>query len=112
MTTKQPRPIPNDQIPSWDIATRDLEKSYSGPVKDAVLTDIHERDVMGERKYGVRLQPFNGRDSLRDAYEEALDLTVYLLNGKTEGFPTYILYREALRMAVSIREMIFKRDGA
>lgn len=108
----QPRPTPNDSIPSWDFAIRDLESSYSGPVKDAVLVDIRERDAMGERKYGVRLQPFNGRDSLRDAYEEALDLTVYLLNARTEGYPTYIIYREALRLSVSIREMIFKRDGA
>jgi hypothetical protein len=57
------------------------------------------------------LQPFNGRDSLLDAYEEALDLTVYLKNAHTEGSPVYMLYREALRMAVSIRELLYKRDG-
>ena len=35
---------------------------------------------MGIRKYGTPLQPDNGRDSLQDAYEEALDLCVYLKN--------------------------------
>ena len=32
----------------------------------------------GARKYGVRHQANNGRDQLRDAYEEALDLVCYL----------------------------------
>lgn len=30
------------------------------------------------RKYGTYLQAFNGRNSLRDAYDEALDLCMYL----------------------------------
>jgi hypothetical protein len=43
-----------------------------------VLADMAARDAEGRRKYGVPLQPHNGRDALRDAYEEALDLCVYL----------------------------------
>ncbi|HQT19114.1 hypothetical protein [Acidovorax sp.] len=43
-----------------------------------VIADMAQRDVMGSDKYGTRLQPGNGRDSLQDAYEEALDLAVYL----------------------------------
>jgi hypothetical protein len=39
---------------------------------------MKDRDVTGAAKYGTRLQPFNGRDSLVDAYQEALDLVVYL----------------------------------
>ncbi len=50
-----------------------------GPaVWDLVLADIAERDKVGEAKYGVRLTPGDGRDSLVDAYQEALDLVVYL----------------------------------
>lgn len=45
---------------------------------DLVITDMNARDAMGERKYGTRLKPHNGRDVLKDAYEEALDLAVYL----------------------------------
>lgn len=45
---------------------------------DLVLADIAARDRMGAAKYGVRHQSDNGRDHLRDAYEEALDLVVYL----------------------------------
>jgi hypothetical protein len=36
------------------------------------------RKVVGLKRYGTLLQPFNGRDALRDAYEEALDLAQYL----------------------------------
>ena len=36
------------------------------------------RDHLGEEKYGTRLQAFNGRDPLVDAYQEILDMSVYV----------------------------------
>ena len=42
------------------------------------MVDIQERDAAGAVKHGARLQPFNGRDALVDAFQEALDLVVYL----------------------------------
>ena len=42
------------------------------------LKDLEERYQEGVRRYGVPLQPFNGRDPLKDAYEEAMDLALYL----------------------------------
>jgi len=47
-------------------------------VINEVCEDLQARAVLGEKKYGERLRPFNGRSSLRDAYEEALDLANYL----------------------------------
>lgn len=47
-------------------------------VADYVLRDIAERVEVGEKKYGTKLQTFNGRDALWDAYQEALDLVMYL----------------------------------
>ena len=47
-------------------------------VQDAVIADIEERRQLGISRYGTALQPFNGRDALRDAYEEAIDLCMYL----------------------------------
>jgi len=47
-------------------------------VWDLVIADALARDAIGQSRYGTRLQPLNGRDALRDAYEEALDLCVYL----------------------------------
>lgn len=45
---------------------------------DLVVVDMKGRDDFGTRKYGRPLAPHDGRDTLRDAYEEALDLAVYL----------------------------------
>lgn len=47
-------------------------------IQDLVIADIERRKDVGRRRYGTVLQPFNGRNSLRDAYEEAIDLAVYL----------------------------------
>lgn len=47
-------------------------------VVDLVKTDLDARREQGTRKYGQALRPFNGRDALRDAYGEALDLCCYL----------------------------------
>lgn len=43
-----------------------------------VIADMHDRDRLGHERYGGPLLAYNGRDALRDAYEEALDLAVYL----------------------------------
>lgn len=47
-------------------------------VQSQVIADLAARRDLGVRRYGTALQPFNGRDALVDAYEEALDLAVYL----------------------------------
>lgn len=43
-----------------------------------VKQDLDERRKKGIETYGEPLRPFNGRDALWDAYEEALDLACYL----------------------------------
>lgn len=45
---------------------------------DLVQADLAGRKAMGIAKYGVAHQADNGRDHLVDAYQEALDLAVYL----------------------------------
>lgn len=50
-----------------------------GPaIADLVIADMAARKQLGISRYGVPLQAHNGRDALRDAYEEALDLACYL----------------------------------
>jgi hypothetical protein len=44
-----------------------------------VIADMQSRDAAGRAKYGTPLQANNGRDALVDAYQEALDLAVYLV---------------------------------
>lgn len=50
----------------------------SPSVQSQVIADIEKRIELGIVRYGTALQPFNGRNMLKDAYEEALDLAVYL----------------------------------
>ena len=45
---------------------------------DLVIFDMSDRDRLGRERYGTPLQPDNGRDALQDAYEEVLDLCVYM----------------------------------
>ena len=47
-------------------------------VADQVLLDIQARVDLGIERYGTKLQTFNGRDALWDAYQEAIDLVMYL----------------------------------
>lgn len=62
LVAEQPPPVANEKPAVWDL----------------VMTDMRARDAEGRRKYGVPLQPHNGRDPLVDAYQEALDQAVYL----------------------------------
>ena len=43
-----------------------------------VLSDIQSRAEFGKAKYGTYLRTNNGRDALMDAYQEAIDLVMYL----------------------------------
>lgn len=52
--------------------------TQSRPIWELVIEDINARDHVGRKKYGTPLQANNGRDALIDAYQEALDLVVYL----------------------------------
>lgn len=54
------------------------QQNNNKPVWDQVIEDMKARDQLGRSRYGVPLQANNGRDALQDAFEEALDLVVYL----------------------------------
>lgn len=58
----QPLPTPNDET----------------DVQSLVIEDIRKRRELGITRYGTPLQPFNGRDVLRDLYEELLDAACYV----------------------------------
>jgi hypothetical protein len=47
-------------------------------IQDLVIADIQARKAVGLERYGTLLQAHNGRDALLDAYQEALDLAIYL----------------------------------
>lgn len=53
-------------------------KNNSPSIHDLVIKDMESRKRMGLKKYGTVLQAGNGRNALKDAYEEVLDLAMYL----------------------------------
>ena len=71
MTTEQPMPIPGqeDVLP---YARRRIQQL------------LEERSVKGFETYGTPLQTRNGRDALRDAMEECVDLLQYLCQMEME----------------------------
>ena len=79
----QPLPIPNDEP----------------DIQSQVIADIEARRELGIKRYGSALQPFNGRDALRDAYEESLDQTMYLKQALVEQAhpdPGFAVLREQI----------------
>jgi hypothetical protein len=80
----QPPPVATDRRPAWDIviAHTELRRSASAygttGVVDRVIIDMRERDRVGRARYGTPLTSGNGRDNLVDAYQESLDLAVYI----------------------------------
>lgn len=57
------------------VAPKPNDKPY---VQDVLIKHIEERKQFGINKYGTALQAGNGRDMVKDALEETLDLLVYL----------------------------------
>lgn len=84
--------MPRDYNPRNDTSATAVQPAPTGkdlPVGAFVLADIQGRIALGKKKYGTELRTNNGRDALTDAYQEVLDLAMYL---KQE-----ILERRAMR---------------
>ncbi len=67
-------------MPDQPMPVRNHHPSIQGLVR----ADLEQREHVGIQRYGTPLQPHNGRDALRDAYEEALDLACYLKQAMVE----------------------------
>lgn len=72
--------VPTGTVPRTTMSAHEpAPKASAHPaVWPMVVRDMADRDLTGRAKYGTPLQPHNGRDALVDAYQEALDLAVYL----------------------------------
>lgn len=55
------------------------------PILGMVLADLTNRALEGRDKYGEALKANNGRNALWDAYQEALDLAMYLRQAIAEA---------------------------
>lgn len=59
-------------------AKQPAPKGSGNPILGMVLADLANRALEGKEKYGEPLLAHNGRNPLWDAYQEALDLAMYL----------------------------------
>ena len=96
MIADQPPPIANDRPGVWSL----------------VIKDMQARDQLGRERYGVPLQPGNGRDALVDAYHEALDGLAYSKQAILEGVGVRagVAYALFEAIVVELRQAIFERD--
>lgn len=79
----EPPPRKSDREPCWEFLLRNFGDELSSHA--ALRADIDERDRVGRAKYGVPLQPFNGRDADVDLYQELLDAVVYCTQALQEA---------------------------
>ncbi len=61
-----------------------LPKPGKVDIQRILMGAIDERRTFGITKYGRALESHNGRDALKDAWEEALDLLTYLTQLRVE----------------------------
>lgn len=83
----QPRPF--YQANSTDVLG-DIEREIEAGLDREgamMLLQLRERVALGEKKYGMRLVSFNGRDASQDCLQEALDGIMYSQQMKLEGHP-------------------------
>lgn len=109
----QPAPVKNDLPASWDLVVEDFESAYGKtPGAAEVVEDMRGRDRFGHDKYGVRIQPFNGRDNLIDAYQELLDSLVYFRSAlyEQDDDVLMVLYQSTLQTCLELRRAIMQRD--
>ena len=91
-----------------------MSESEKPDIFKLVHADIEERERLGYVTYGGPLMAFNGRDALKDAYDEALDQAMYLRQAIEERATYMRLFRvcaKALPPAGRARELLGKVLG-
>lgn len=127
--TPQPAPTATDRTPAWELVATDMVENGLRDQFPTAFADMASRDLEGRVKYGVPLTSGNGRDHLFDAYQELLDLVVYLrteldeaehrgdlevphtagINRRDIAVTTRMLYGKALEGACLVRNLLDTR---
>lgn len=92
--TAQPPPR-GGRVPVHVVAAVNARERGHRALEDLLI----ERGEFGTRKYGTPLLTHNGRDPVRDAAEEAVDLVAYLQQAALEGRPVGHLQEPASALA-------------
>lgn len=72
-------------LPTTSESSVDVLNSLKGIVPSVIFDMLTARVALGEKKYGKRLETNNGRDSLVDGLQEALDSIMYSRQAQLEG---------------------------
>ena len=83
----EPPPTPNAQPAVWPTVVQEYITVRGSFAKLTVVELMQQRDAQGRAKYGVPLQPHNGRDATIDLVQELLDACAYLQQLQMEGRP-------------------------
>lgn len=107
----QPVPVANEQEAIADIVLKEY-----GHIK-SIVPIIKKRKAQGIERYKVPLQPFNGRDALDEALQEAVDGALYLRQYaeelKQQGKPSVdamSAYHQAVFLLVKVAALVTVRQ--
>jgi hypothetical protein len=101
------------KIAVWPLVIQDVEEIYAPSLlRDRFIAEVRSRNVDGIAKYGTPLQTHNGRNPLVDAFQEAMDLTVYLRQAVEEGHPVLSLYAPARGLALGLLAQLISSERA
>lgn len=74
LNAPQPPPTAGEGEAVWPL----VFNSKALVIAELVKADMRARHELGITRYGTPLRVWNGRDAVIDAYQEALDLIVYV----------------------------------
>lgn len=81
-------------------------------LQDTIIKCFEERALIGIEKYKTPLQTNNGHDPLVDAFQEALDMVMYLTQEAIEeGYTSYSLQNMAIEVLMAIATKLEAKYG-
>lgn len=113
----EPAPTKNEHPCTADMAAGYIAENW-GTSGRKVVADIMARKEFGLKKYGTPLQPFNGRNTLNDLYQELVDGIKYATSaifesklGDSATFNSLASLRlDLVKAAIKIRDLMDKQS--
>lgn len=115
----QPPPMKTDTPEVWPMVSADVrgdayQMGLNRYDRELLARAMDARNEFGRQKYGIGigLQAENGRDPLKDASEEALDLSVYTRQQyeRTQRSDDWETHRLAVMLAARLQWRMALRD--
>lgn len=93
-----------------DRMLEDMQGWVSLRLTSALTDAVEERKAYGINKYGQALMTHSGRDALKDAWEEAIDLWAYLTQMDMEGeYPASSSVKEVMLLSFGLTSLRLDR---